>query len=148
MNNLIVDKTYSFEMPIGASSTNQTIAFPILQILDRKLLQGIEMYSVRNLTKSPSNVALANDALMSVSYLNLYVEDTQYIWNMPLIDLITTRNATSAASVGVFNPFALEFNNLSVVWAKCNIFIADITKIAVTNEVFYLNIKYTDLPKQ
>lgn len=145
MNNVIVDKTYNFEILLPASSTAQQLSFPILQVLDKKLLQGIEMYSVDNVTKTPSNIALVPNAVLKCSYLNLYVGDVQQIWNLPLIDLISTRNAT-AAGTAPFNPFALEFNNLSVVWSKCYIFIADVTTIPVTNSSFMINVKYTDLP--
>lgn len=144
MNHIIVDKTYTVELPVPASSTGQQIYFPILQVLDRKLTQGVDTYNVADVPKSPSNVALASAALLSVSFLNLVVGDVQQIWNLPLKQLIPLANNAAAGS---FSPYAYEFNNLPIIWAKSYVFIADITQIPATASVFLFNIKYTDYKK-
>ena len=143
MNNVILDKTYFVEIPIAASSTAQQIYFPILQVLDNKVTQGIETYSPTDLVKSVNNVASANMPLIRVSYLNLAVGDVQQIWNIPLISLINVRNGTAAA-VSSFNGFKNELNNLKIIWAKSYIFIADVTAIAASAQAFCFNIAYTD----
>lgn len=142
MNNIVVDKTYAVELLIKQSSTSQQISFPILQVLDEKLTQGLETYHPTIVTKSPGNKATANANLLAVSFLNLIVGDVQQIWNIPLTDLITTNNGATP-----FNPFAYELNNLPIIWSKSYVFIGDITKISgVQDEVYLFNIKYTDMP--
>jgi len=147
MNHIIVDKTYTVELLVtgsGVGTQSQQLYFPILQVLDQKLTQKVETYLVSNLTKSPGNVALANTNLIKVCYLNLQVGDVQQIWNIPLIDLINTRQSSGGGDP--FVPFSYEFNNLPIIWAKSYVFIADLTKVAAANEALVFNIGYTDIP--
>ncbi len=144
MNHIIVDKTYTVELLIPASSTTQQVYFPILQVLDRKLTQGMDTYNVADIPKSPSNVALASAGLLAVSFLNLVVGDVQQIWNLPLKQLVPLANNAAANS---YSPYAYEFQNLPIIWAKSYVFIADTTQIAGTPAVFLFNIKYTDYKK-
>lgn len=145
MNNIIVDKTYLVEIPVAASSTAQTYYFPVLNNLDGKLVQGLSTYPVGALTKSPTNVAVANQNLLQVSYLQLVVGDVNQLWNIPLIDLVTIQKT---GGVSAFNPFAMEFNNLRVIWAKSFVFVADTTTIVASASSFVFNIKYIDDPKR
>lgn len=139
MNNIIIDKTYTVELLIQGGQTTQQVYFPILQVLDRKVTQSIGTNLVEILTKSPQNQVLANTPLIQCSYLNLVVGDVQQIWNIPLVSLITVTDGTTIA-----NPFLVELNNLPIIWAKSYVFIADITTIALTNEVFVFDIHYAD----
>lgn len=141
MNNIVLDKTYTVEIPIPASSTAQQIFFPIIQVLDGKYTQGISTYSILTLLKTPSGAALANDPLVKSTYLTLVMGDVNQIWNIPLVDLITVNINTVAVP---HNPYAIEMNNLKIIWAKSYVFIADITKIAGSAESFFFNIKYAD----
>lgn len=142
MNNIIIEKTYSVEILVKAASTANQIFFPIIQVLDTKLTQGVETYDVATIPKAPSNTALVNSNLLNSSFLNLVVGDTQQIWNLPLRDLVTVNNALGSI---IANPFAIEFDNLKIVWAKSYIYIADVTTIsAVANQVYFFNIKYAD----
>ena len=145
MNNIILDKSYYVELLVTGGSAAQQIYFPILQVLDNKVTQGVETYSPTDLVKSVNNIASANMPLLRVSYLNLAVGDINQIWNCPLISLINVRNGTAAA-VSSFNGFKNEFNNLKVIWAKSFVFIADVSAIAAagTNQAFSFNIAYTD----
>lgn len=143
MNIELLDKTYFAEIPIGASNTAQQYLFPTLNNLDGKFTQGIETYSVDLLTKSPGGATPANNNLLKCSYLVLFMGDVQQLWNIPLINLITTRNAL-ATSTMAFNPFAVELNNLRVIWAKSYVYVADTSKIAGAAESFVFNIKFTD----
>jgi len=144
MNNIIVDKSYNVELLVAQSSTSQQIYFPILQVLDNKVTQGIETYNILDVLKSVNNVALANIALLQVSYLNLVVGDIQQIWNFPLVSLINVRTGSTGAG-SVFNGYCNELNNLKIIWAKSYVFISDVTKIsAAQNEAFVFNVKYTD----
>lgn len=143
MNTIILDKTYNVELLIQRSSTTQTNYFPIIQVLDTKLTQGVSTYINEVTPVTPSNSPTANTALMKVSFLNLVVGDVQQIWNIPMLDLCTL-NAQPFTGVAS-NPFAIEFNNLKIIWAKSYVFIADVTKIsAAQNESFMFNIKYVD----
>jgi len=144
MNNIIVDKSYNVELLVAQSSTSQQIYFPILQVLDNKVTQGIETYNILDVLKSVNNVALANISLLQVSYLNLVVGDIQQIWNFPLVSLINVRTGSTGAG-SVFNGYCNELNNLKIIWAKSYVFISDVTKIsAAQNEAFVFNVKYTD----
>jgi len=144
MNNIIVDKSYNVELLVAQSSTSQQIYFPIIQVLDNKVTQGIETYNILDVLKSVNNVALANIALLQVSYLNLVVGDIQQIWNFPLVSLINVRTGSTGAG-SVFNGYCNELNNLKIIWAKSYVFISDVTKIsAAQNEAFVFNVKYTD----
>lgn len=145
MNIQVYDKTYSVEIPILGGSTQQTLNFPILQVLDRKLLCGVSTYSPQIITKSPSGASLANDALLKVSFLNLVVGDLTQIWSLPLLELCTLQLPGGTA---VFNQFGTEFNNLSIIWAKSSVFISDVTKIAAagTEESYLFKISYADVP--
>lgn len=143
MNNIILDKTYFVELLVKGASTAQSIYFPILQVLDNKVTQGVETYNPVDLTKLVSGAAPANMPLIRCCYLNLAVGDVNQIWNIPLVSLINVRNGTAAA-VSSFSGFKNELNNLKIIWAKSYVFIADITKIAATDESFAFNIAYTD----
>lgn len=144
MNHVIIDKTYTVELLINGGSTAQRVYFPILQVLDRKLTQSIETFNVSVIPVSPSNVALANANLLDVAFLNLIVGDTEQITMLPLKKLININDNTPGTG---FNPFAYELNNLPIIWAKSYVFIADVTQIAVANEIFLFNIAYTDYLK-
>jgi hypothetical protein len=144
MNHVIINKTYTVELLVNGGSTSQRVYFPILQVLDRKLTQSIETFNVSVVPVSPSNVALAAAQLMNVAFLNLVVGDTEQITMLPLKKLININDNTAGTA---FNPFAYEFDNLPIIWAKSYVFIADVTKIAVTNAVFLFNIAYTDYKK-
>lgn len=143
MNIQILDKTYVCEIPVPASSTAQQFFFPTLNNLDGKFTQGLETYPVALMAKAPSGNALVNNNLLESSFVNLFVGDVNQIWNMPLIDFITVRSALSTDVFG-FNPFAMEFNNLKIIWAKSYIFVADVTTIAASIQAYVFNIKYTD----
>lgn len=144
MNNIIIDKTYFVELLVKAASTSQQIYFPILQVLDNKVTQGVETYKPLDLTVTPNKVALANTALLQCSYLNLAVGDVNQIWNIPLINLINVRNGTASAA-SVSNNFCYELNNLKIIWAKSYVFIADITTISGSaDQAFAFNVKYAD----
>lgn len=147
MNNTIVDKTYTTEVLVPGASTKQQILFPTLQNLDQKLTQAVITFTKQTLTKSPTNVANANLALMKVTYLNLIMGDVNQIWNIPVLSLVTMRSSLSATET-IFNPYALEFNNLNIIWAKSFIFIADTSVIAATDEAFIFDIHYSDFPVQ
>jgi len=144
MNNIIVDKSYFVELLIKQSSTNQQIYFPILQVLDNKVTQGVETYNILDVLVTPSKIALANIALLQSSYLNLAVGDVNQIWNIPLVNLINVRTGSAAAG-SVFNGFCYELNNLKIIWAKSFVYIADVAQISgAQDEAFAFNIKYTD----
>lgn len=144
MNNIIIDKSYLVEVPVVKSSTSQIIYFPILQNLDGKLTQGISTYSITNLLKSPTNIPLANDNLLKSSYLMLIQGDVNQVWNIPLVDLITVHNDSGTVP---HNDFAIELDNLRIIWAKSYVFIADVSTISgAQNESFVFNIKYIDDP--
>ncbi len=129
-------------MPIVPSSTGQQIFFPQINVLDGKLITGIETFIPEINPKTPGNVALANSDLISVSYLNLVVGDVQQIWNLPLLKVLNVNNQfTTGVGSSLFN---VEFNNLKIIWAKSYIFIADVSKIAATAESFMFNISYSD----
>ncbi len=146
MNTIILDKTYNVELLINRSSTTQTNYFPIIQVLDTKLTQGVSTYINEVIPVCPSNTPTANTALMKVSFLTLWVGDSNQLWNMPMLDFCTL-NAQPFTGVAS-SPFAVEFNNLKIIWAKSYVFIADTSKVSTTqNEAFMFNIKYVDPPK-
>jgi hypothetical protein len=142
MNNIILDKTYFTEIPIAASSTTQQNMFPILQVLDNKVTQGIETYNPVDVTKTMAGNTPANMALIRASFLVLVVGDVSQIY-LPLVSLINVRNGTAAA-ITSFNAYKNELNNLKVIWAKSYVFIADVTKVAGSAESFQFVISYTD----
>lgn len=143
MNIEILDKTYFAEIPVPASSTAQQFFFPTLNNLDGKFTQGISSYPVALMAKSVAKNALVNNALFESSFLNLFVGDVNQFWNIPLIDFVTVRSSLSTDTFG-YNPFAMEFNNLQIIWAKSFVFVTDTATIAASVETFVFNIKYTD----
>lgn len=143
MNIEILDKSYLAEIPVPASSTAQQYFFPTLNNLDGKYTQGISVYPVELMAKAPSGTAVAARLLMQASFLQLFVGDEIRIYNIPMIDLITVRTSLSTAAFGS-NPFAIEFNNLKIIWAKSFVFVADTATIPASVSSFVFNIKYTD----
>lgn len=141
MNNTIVDKTYLAEVLVTGGSTKQQILFPTLQNLDEKLTQAVVSFTIDVVTVSPTGVDVVNNALLQCSYLTLVMGDVNQIWNIPIVSLCTVNTGTS-----IFNPYALEFNNLNIIWAKSYVFIADLATIAVTDETFIFDIHYQDFP--
>jgi hypothetical protein len=115
-----------------------------LQNLDGKLTAGIETFPPTIVTKTPSGATPANLALLQCSYLNLVMGDTQQIWNMPLVKFIQT--VFPGSTTIPKTDYAIEFNNLKIIWAKCYVFVADITKIAASAESFVFNLSYIDNP--
>lgn len=143
MNIEILDKSYFCEVPVPASSTAQQFFFPTLNNLDGKYTQGISCYPVELMAVAPSKSPVASRLLMQSSFLQLFVGDEIRIYNIPLIDLITVRTSLSTAAFGS-NPFAYEFNNLKIIWAKSFVWVADTATIADSAASFVFNIKYTD----
>ena len=144
MNIEILDKSYMAEIIIPQSSTASQFFFPTLNNLDGKYTQGLSSYGVAAMPKAPSTSPVINAALFAACFLNLFVGDDNYYWNLPLIDIVTTRNNLSTSTV-YSNPFAIEFNNRQIIWAKSFIYVANTALISVSqNEVVPINIKYTD----
>lgn len=147
MNNTIVDKTYTAEIIIPASSTKQQILFPTLQNLDSKLTQAVISFNPQTLTHSPTGVVTANLAVMKSIYVTLVQGDVNQIWNIPILSLCTLQSSLSATET-IANKYALEFNNLNIIWAKSYIFIANVAAIAATDESVVFDIHYSDFPVQ
>lgn len=145
MNIQLLDKTYLCEIPIPGSNTSTAaqIPFPTLNNLDGKFIQGMSAYGVAAMPKAPSGAAVSNALLFAASFVNLFVGDNNNYWNMPLIDFVTIRNSASASTVH-YNPYAIEFENKQIIWAKSFIFIANTALFTATAEAFVVNIKYTD----
>lgn len=145
MNIQVLDKTYLTEVPIAGGSTAQQFNFPTLNNLDGKFTQGLSSYGVAAMPKTPGGNTVVGDSLFKSCFLNLFVGDVNQYWNLPLIDIVTIRNSASASTV-YYNPFALEMNNVQIIWAKSFIFVADASLLpaAGTNLVVPVNIKYTD----
>ncbi len=143
MNIEVLDKSYFAEIPIQASSTANQYFFPTLNNLDGKFTQGIRTYPVAAMTKSPAGATPANNALVNVSFLKLYVGNDVEYDTLPLMDLVTVRNSLGTAT-WVYNPFAIEFNNKKIIWAKSYVFVADTSLIAGAAESFVFNILYSD----
>jgi len=142
MNIVIVDKSYLVEIAASTLALVETVYyFPTLENLDGKLTQGLSFYSPAVLTKTKQNRTVINQNVLACSYLTLVIGSDNQIWNLPLIDLLYHGRDTVATTR---TPFALEFNNLPVIWAKSFITIADPTTLAATSESFVCNIKYTD----
>jgi len=142
MNIKIVDQSYFVEIPLSVNPIlTQIYYFPVLENLNGKLTQGISFYSPTVLARTQQNVPVSNNNVLKSSYLTLVIGAENQIWNIPVIDLITvTDGSANVAS----NPFAIEFNNLPVIWAKSYIYVANTALIAATQESYAINIMYTD----
>ena len=146
MNIRVLSKTYTFEFAVvnNAGGTAQQVMFPVLQNLDGKITQGMDAYSVSMIPITVGGNPLANDALMKVCYLNLYVGEENNFWNLPCSELMTIQNNTGAAgNTANFVPFTTEFDNKKIIWAKSFVWIADPTK-KVSGEYFQFQIRYAD----
>lgn len=143
MNIQVLDKTYLAEIVVPASSTAQQYLFPTLNNLDGKFTQGLSAYPVGVMAKAPSGTAVVQQTLLESAFINLFVGDTNQYWNMPVIDFISIRTAL-ATDTAPFNPFAIEFNNVKIIWAKSYVFVADVATIPASASAFVFNIKYTD----
>jgi len=144
MNIEILDKTYFAEITIPQSSTASQFFFPTINNLDGKFTQGLSSYGVVAMPKAVSQIPVINAALFKACFVNLFVGDLNQYANLPLIDLVTIRNSLSTSGVH-YNPFAMEFNNVQIIWAKSYVLINDISLIsAAQNEVIPFTIKYTD----
>lgn len=143
MNNVILNKTYYQEVQVQPRTTAQQINFPIINYLDDKYMIGIETFSVTFTPKAVSGAPLANNNLLYSSYLTLVVGDVNWIWNIPLVKLITVNNYSFSGVAS--SPFAIEFEYLRIEWSKSYIFIADVSTISTTQtESFAFNIMYDD----
>ncbi len=143
MNIVVLDKTWLTEFTIPKGSTVAKINFPIIEDLNGKFTTGIETFIPEVNPVGLSGTPLANSALLSVCYLNLKVNDFIWIWNLPLLKLVTLNNAFSTGVAS--SPFQVEFNALPVIWSQSYITIADITKInPAIDEEFQFSIQYSD----
>jgi hypothetical protein len=146
MNIRVLNKTYMFEFAVAnvGGGTAQQVMFPVLQNLDGKITQGLDAYSVSMIPKTVGGNTLANDAMMKVSYVNLYVGEEDNYWNLPCSELMTIQNNSGAAgNTANFVPFTTEFDNKKIIWAKSYVWIADPTKI-VPGEYFQFQIRFAD----
>ena len=145
MNIQVLDKSYLAEVQITGGSTSQQFNFPTLNNLDGKFTQGMSAYGVGAMPKAPSGSTVIGATLFNSCFVNLFVGDVDQYWNMPLNDFVTIRNSASASTV-YYNPYAIEFNNVQIIWAKSFIFVADTSLLpaAGTNLVVPVLIKYTD----
>lgn len=143
MNNVVIIKSLTMEVkaPLLAAALGQ-IFLPKYDYLDGKYIQGISTYSVTNLPKTPSNVALVNNNLLKSSFLTLVQNEKQQIWTIPMIDLVTN----GAGTVGFGNMFAIEFDDIQFNLQKSFITVADQSLFAAGQENYLLNIKYSDSP--
>lgn len=143
MNIAVFDKTYTVEFPISTTGGGGVVFFPIIQVLDQKLLTSIETFIPEISPLTPSGKPAANSALLAVSFVTLVVGDTQEIWNMPLLKLLNLNNQFFTG-VGSSN-MQVELNFLKVIWSKSFITIADPGLInSVIEESFYFNLGYSD----
>lgn len=148
MNNVIIKKTYSFEIAVSSGTTRNQVNFPTINLLDKKLTVGLETFIPTIITKAPSGNNLANNDLLKCTYINLTVStaagDIRQIWDMPILNLVNL-NAQPFSGIGSL-PFKQEFDKLQINWSKSYLNIADLTTLPVGTESFFFNVSYEDMP--
>lgn len=80
------------------------------------LIQGLETYTVVDVTLSPNNVAVMTAALMKQTYLVLYVNGEESIYRVPLVSLHTMNNLADPFNNA--ETMAPAMDNLLVDWTK------------------------------
>jgi len=144
MNIAVFDKTYTVEFPISRTNAGTVVFFPIIQVLDQKLLTSIETFIPEINAVTPSGKLPANSSLLATSFITLVVGDTQEIWQMPLLKLLNLNNEFFSG-VGSSN-MQVEFKFLKIIWSKAFITIGDASLInTVDEESFWFSVGYSDV---
>mgnify|MGYP003406041045 FL=1 len=129
------EKSILVEVPITAATTGKSFQFPDTPQLVNKFVQGVEVFTVTQVAKTPTQATTVAAAGATGIMVNLQVNNDAVIENIPYYTLISSLNG------GLIR----EFKNIPLNVTKSTILIGDATNI-VANTVALICVYYTDKP--
>lgn len=132
----------------AAASGSQRFNFPDQPQLRNTVIDGLSVYCVADMTKTPSGYNTITEAILKKSYLTLFVTDMddknsprpgmgEYINVMPFVDFHNIQSGTANVP---FSRTAFDFGGMRCDWAKSYITTAD--GIGAGDIAFLLNVYY------
>lgn len=130
---------------VTGGNTSQKLQFPDFPYLRNRQIFGIETVNADDCPTSPTGKTVCSSAMLSKTYLTLYLDDMQnvknvgeWIQNVPLTLLHRTQ---TAATSGLFAPFVrqmYELNGQVIYWEKCYLSLGVAYTPTTSNDVSFM----------